>query len=69
MQTYVCHLTFNPWPLATATYIYLAKETLLLLSMQCYYVCFADVSLWSTDSIVKDQRFRSNGGRFTQNLG
>jgi len=31
-QTYVCHLTFNLWP------HYLAKETLLLLSMQCYYV-------------------------------
>jgi len=34
---------------------YLAKETGLLLSVQCYYVCFAVVSLWSIDSVLKDQ--------------
>ena len=38
----MCHLTFNLCP------HYLAKETLLLLSMQCYYVCFADVCDLST---------------------
>jgi len=32
IQTYVCHLTFNLWLQN------LAKETLLLLSVQCYYV-------------------------------
>jgi len=42
-------ITFNLWPR------YLAKDTLLLLSMQCYYVCFADVSLWPIDSVLKDQ--------------
>jgi len=32
-----------------------AKERVSLLSMQCYHVCFADVSLWSIDSVLKDQ--------------